>query len=64
MCMFLCVHLPKIGQAGLELEGMTGFLGITPKGGKGRERSLLYKHRANVSSGGQPIAFTVMNLKL
>lgn len=36
---------------------MTGFLGITPKGSEARERSLLYKHTANVSSGGHSIAF-------
>lgn len=59
MRMFLCVYLPNIGQAGMELRGWRGFWEhvITPKGGEGSERSLLYKHASNISSGGHPIAF-------
>lgn len=62
MCVYMHVHVfmcvfAKYRSGGVGAEGMTGFLGITPKGGEARERSLLYKHTSNVSSGGHPIAF-------
>lgn len=46
------VYLPNIGQTGLELRGWQGFWEnvIPPEGGKGRERSLLYKQISNLNS--------------